>query len=187
MEGKRAGLGVGGALIQVSTEFSVQIHGGADAEFKGAQSLLFAAGNCISATFGCIDVFLFAAAGSSDPERPYQKLVAVQHWLLGYECPDSVLLFSRDADGSAYTCIIMASRTKLDVFRPFGVKPDDIDVPLTVTFVERDKKNAGNADQYKPIFENCRVRCREFDRGASWRAYLVRRVCRVLLARYLTS
>lgn len=135
------------------------------------------------------------AAGTRDEERPYQKLTALQIWLLGYECPDSVLLFARNGDAASYTVYILASKKKsrsarcaplrrcavaplrgararsqnlvlarvfsraraVELLRPLEQAPADLEAPLTVKFLERDKKNDANPEQFKTIFDNCGV------------------------------
>jgi nucleosome binding factor SPN SPT16 subunit len=112
--------------------------GEADVEFGGATSLLL-------------------AAGTRDDERPYSKLSALQLWLLGYECPETVLLFARDGGGGAFVLHVLASKKKLELLGTLAEKPADLgdsDVQLRVVLHERVKKGDNKA-AIRAILADC--------------------------------
>lgn len=84
---------------------------------------------------------LILAAGKRDEDRPYTKLAAMQNWLLGYECPDTIVAICQDGEEeNHFKCIIFASKKKVQLLSALAEKPEDIELNLKVEFITRDKK-----------------------------------------------
>lgn len=53
------------------------------------------------------------AGGTRDEDHPYSKLVAMQYWLLGYEVPESIVMFAQDPNNADnYRMYFVASKKK---------------------------------------------------------------------------
>lgn len=78
----------------------------------------------------------------------------------------------------------------VEILKVLEQQPADLDVPLTVTCIERDKKNEENVDQFKQIFENTGVSLSVFFFGrhklqtTKKKMCLIEKLIRISLARW---
>eukprot|EP00537_Pseudo-nitzschia_pungens_P012138 CAMPEP_0172394934 /NCGR_PEP_ID=MMETSP1061-20121228/17113_1 /TAXON_ID=37318 /ORGANISM="Pseudo-nitzschia pungens, Strain cf. pungens" /LENGTH=1093 /DNA_ID=CAMNT_0013126393 /DNA_START=181 /DNA_END=3462 /DNA_ORIENTATION=+ len=73
----------------------------------------------------------------SDEENPYARSVVLQHWLLGYELPDTIMLLTDD--GNLWIC---ATKKKCEFLQSAVGKDKDFKIHLLLR--EKEDGNAGN-------------------------------------------